>query len=122
MEYQETQKYQKTQKIQEKLGERLLELRKINGYTQKEVSELLGIDRSAYAKYETGKALPTINNLIKLAKFYGESLDSLCSSSLISSDELQLLNYFRILSEEEQKKILRDAEDKLREQKRIMKE
>lgn len=58
------------------LGEILHDFRKENGYTQKEISEYLGVDRSTYAKYESDRK-PELDYLIQLAALYGVSLDEL---------------------------------------------
>ena len=56
----------------------LIELRKTNGLTQREVALSLGISQPSYIRYENGKAEPTIANLIKLAELFDVSLDYLC--------------------------------------------
>ncbi len=60
-----------------KLSTRLMEQRVVNGYTQEEIASLLGISRSTYAAYETGRNEPDITTLIKLATLYNASLDYL---------------------------------------------
>ena len=45
--------------------------------TQQEVADYLNIARGSYAMYETGKNIPTTENLIKLAELYGCTLDYL---------------------------------------------
>lgn len=59
------------------LEERLKELRKDRGFTQRQISEMLGIDRSSYSYYETGKTRPSIKILIKLSCIYQVSIDYL---------------------------------------------
>lgn len=60
-----------------KLASRLMEQRTLAGYTQEEIASLLGISRSTYAAYETGRNEPDITTLIKLATLYKISLDYL---------------------------------------------
>lgn len=51
--------------------EKLKELRKSKGMSQKQFAEMLGISERMYQKLETGKALPghkTINSLIKFLR------------------------------------------------------
>lgn len=55
----------------------LKELRLAYGYTQKQVADNLGIKYQSYQAYEGGAALPSLENFIKLAKFYDVSLDYL---------------------------------------------
>lgn len=40
------------------------------GYTQQQVSDSLNIDRSTYAYYESGKTIPDLNTLVKLAEIF----------------------------------------------------
>lgn len=54
---------------------RIRELRKESGKSQTETAKLLNMSQTGYSKYETGENdVPTII-LIKLAKYYGVSVD-----------------------------------------------
>lgn len=57
---------------------RLKELRIKKNLKQIELCEQAGIEYQNYNKYELGKNEPSISTLIKLADFYGVSLDYLC--------------------------------------------
>lgn len=59
------------------IAEILKEERKKHGLTQQQVADHLKMARGAYAQYETGKNLPPIDNLTKLADLYKVSLDYL---------------------------------------------
>ena len=59
------------------LGEKLRNARKQEGLTQEQLSEKLGISRSAVAKWETDNGIPDISNLIALSDEFGLSLDEL---------------------------------------------
>ena len=50
--------------------ERLRAARKACKMTQSQVAELLGVDRSAYTYYETGKSSPSYENLMRLAAMF----------------------------------------------------
>lgn len=63
--------------------EQLKVLRKREGMTQAEVSAKLGIDRSTYAKYETGQSEPNFDMVQKLASLYSTTVDFLISGSKI---------------------------------------
>lgn len=45
---------------------------------QKDVSQKTGIGKASISNYETGDAIPSVENLIILADFYNVSLDYLC--------------------------------------------
>ncbi len=59
------------------LGGRLKALRVLYGFSQAEVADFLGIDRSAYCCYEINRAKPDIGNLVRLAAIYRVSTDYL---------------------------------------------
>ena len=63
------------------LGERLRALRKKNGWTQKQTAEMLHINRSTYAYYETGATQPNLNMLCRLAALFEVSADDLLGLS-----------------------------------------
>lgn len=52
------------------LHRKILELRKINNYTQQYVADYLEVDKSTYAHYEAGRRTPNISKLRKLAELY----------------------------------------------------
>lgn len=52
-------------------------IRVTKDYTQLKVQMDTGISQSMLSKYESGDALPTVDNLIILAKYYNTSLDFL---------------------------------------------
>lgn len=57
---------------------KLLELRKNKGITQQEIAEKLGINNVTYYGYEKERTEPNLQMLIKIADYYGVSLDYLC--------------------------------------------
>ena len=63
------------------LHDNLKRLRKSCGFRQEEVAKVLGIDRSAYSYYESGKTEPSVTNLIKIARMYKVDVDVLVGNS-----------------------------------------
>ena len=57
--------------------ETIRNLRIDNGYTQKQIAELLNIKQNTYSQYEIGVLNYPIEVLMKLADFYGVSVDYL---------------------------------------------
>lgn len=49
-------------------SERLRAARLAVGHTQESISELMGMDRTNYVKYERGKKLPDYKTVIRIAK------------------------------------------------------
>lgn len=60
----------------------LKELREKRGLSQAEVSEKIGISQSMLAMLETGERRGSDKVKVKLAKFYGVSVDSLFFANL----------------------------------------
>lgn len=59
------------------LGERLAELRKLNGDTQKALADKLGLSVWSVRAWEQGKSFPFSNVLLSICKLYGTSADYL---------------------------------------------
>lgn len=47
---------------------RLRDIRKLNGLSQQQLADLIGVSRQTLSKWETGVALPDVDNLISLAE------------------------------------------------------
>ncbi len=62
------------------LKDNLVMLRKMNGYSQEQIAEKIGISRQAYAKWEKGMTIPDIEKASLLAQVYSITLDSLTKS------------------------------------------
>lgn len=57
--------------------ERLIELRKANGFTQRQVWEGVNMSPLGYQRYEYGTREPAYQKLLALADFFDVSLDYL---------------------------------------------
>lgn len=66
------------------LKDNLIMLRKINGYSQEEIAEKIGISRQAYAKWESGTTTPNIDKALSLAELYGVTIDGLIKTEEVS--------------------------------------
>ena len=60
---------------------RIRDLREDHDYTQKQIAELLRCDQSLYSKYERGEREIPLSLVVKLADFYGTSVDYLIGRS-----------------------------------------
>ena len=58
-------------------GENLIELRKMNGVTRRELANKLDINENTLTGYEKGGREPRYELLIKIADFFGVSVDTL---------------------------------------------
>jgi len=64
------------------LQQNLKYLRETNHIPQKEIAELLEVNRSTYRNYETGRSDLTTNKLLKLAEFYQVRVDDLLTKDI----------------------------------------
>ena len=65
------------------LRDNLVMLRKLNGFSQEQIAEKIGISRQAYAKWESGATVPDIDKAALLAQAYGVTLDSLMKTETV---------------------------------------
>lgn len=73
------------------LSQRLIQLREEKFLTKKDVALYLKIDQSTYGKYELSKREPDFETLLKLADFFGVSVDFLLGrSDLRNSKEIKI--------------------------------
>ena len=100
--------------------------------TQDEVAVFLGVSRSGYTYYETGKSEPSIDTLKKLATIYDITVDEILSMPskkvmgrkiaeddiaasgadpimFMKKDEKSLVMAYRLASKENKEKILSEA-------------
>ncbi|MBQ8016164.1 MAG: helix-turn-helix transcriptional regulator [Clostridia bacterium] len=68
------------------IGAVLRVYRKTNNLTQRKVAEYLDIDRSTYAKYETGRK-PEIDVIMRLSVLYKTSLDDFMKSFFAEAND-----------------------------------
>jgi len=54
--------------LKQNLGKRIKELRKLMNFSQEGFAEMVGLERTALAKIESGKSYPKPENLTKIAK------------------------------------------------------
>ncbi len=93
---------------------KLKELRQKLGLSQKEFAEKLGIEYQNYNKYELGKNEPSIETMIKIADYYGISLDYLCdrktnntiATNLLSSEQNYIIKKVMSFDEKKLNKII----------------
>lgn len=57
--------------------ERLVEQRKLNKLTQRQLAEYLNIAQPSYIRYENGSSEPSLENLVKIADLFDVSIDYL---------------------------------------------
>jgi len=116
------------------IGERLKLLRKTCGYSQQNIANILGIDRTTYSSYERGITIPDAELCFTLSKIYNltpidlfdaestifsdiedrvifnfkpsqEDKDIIENIAKLTKEERQLICYFRSLTNEQRAKL-----------------
>ena len=59
------------------LSEKIMNLRKKNGWSQEELAERLDISRQSVSKWESGESVPTLEKLIRISEIFEVSTDYL---------------------------------------------
>ena len=118
------------------LSERLKKIRESIGFTQEQVAQALGIERTTYTYYETGKNKPKVERLRDIAKLFGTDVATLIGENDVfdnnfilsdegvdygasfekinelKKDEIMLLLYYRRLDKIKQVKLLKSIKGK----------
>ena len=94
--------------IFKQIGERLKQLRKEKHLTQAEIAKAMNVRASQYHKTETGKVIPSLKTLIKIAKVLNVSLDKIVfgeedGGSISNSSLSKKINKLENLSSDEQR-------------------
>lgn len=91
---------------------RLKELRKKKRFTQQEVADKLNIARASYTNIENGRRDPDTKTLVKLANYFGVTVDYLLGLTdtplsplqpSVSDEERKILEVIKSLSPDRQK-------------------
>ncbi len=76
----------KNQLLESDLSERLKHLRKSKNLTQENFAEIIGVSRTAVAKWENGYAEPTLQNIVRISEMFDISSDYLLGISVVHKD------------------------------------
>lgn len=67
-------------------GEKLREARELRGYTQQQIADRMGIDKSTYCGYETGKRQPDVQKIKIISRILGVSGDALLETDFVQGN------------------------------------
>lgn len=62
-------------------SEKLKEMRRNMGLSQEQLAEKIGVSRQAITKWETGRGLPDVGNIVTIAEIFNTTLDELIAQS-----------------------------------------
>lgn len=64
------------------LADKIINLRKKNGWSQEELAEKLGVTRQSISKYEGAQSIPDLDKILKLSEIFGVTTDYLIKDGL----------------------------------------
>ena len=64
------------------LADKIIELRKRNGWSQEELAEKLDVSRQSISKWEGAQSVPDMNRILALSQIFGVSTDVLLKDEL----------------------------------------
>lgn len=64
------------------LSEKIMQLRKKNGWSQEELANQLDVSRQSVSKWESGSSIPDLNKILLLSQIFGVSTDYLLKEEI----------------------------------------
>ena len=68
------------------LADKIIDLRKKNGWSQEELAEKLGVSRQSISKWESAQSVPDMNRILAMSRLFGVSTDYLLKDELEPDD------------------------------------
>lgn len=70
------------------LAEKIMQLRKKNGWSQEELAEQMHVSRQSVSKWESGTSIPDLNKILLLSQIFGVSTDYLLKEEMEDRNEI----------------------------------
>lgn len=67
------------------LADKIISLRKKEGWSQEELAEQLGVSRQAVSKWESARSVPDMDKLLTMSRIFGVTTDYLLKDELEES-------------------------------------
>lgn len=96
--------------VTELFGARIRELRRIRGFSQDRLAEVIGIDQKHMSRIELGKSYPSLDRLVRIAEALQVPLPSLFEFMHLETPEVQtqsIEGMVKALDEESRRKAYR---------------
>ena len=75
-----------------KLPDKIIKLRKENGWSQEDLAEKLDVSRQAISRWENGTALPDAQNILQLSKLFNVTTDYLLNDDYESDNDIPIVH------------------------------
>ena len=70
------------------LADKIIELRKKNGWSQEELADVLNVSRQSVSKWESAQSIPDMNRILKMSEVFGVSTDYLLKDEMDAPEYL----------------------------------
>ncbi len=111
----------KCSSVHQSFGQNLTKYRKMCGFTQQQIADMLNLNRTTYTKYETGVSEPSFEILKKIVSIYGVDVNAILGEDTfeknltdfimpmynLTKEEQELVGVFRMFNREEKDKLLK---------------
>ncbi len=77
------------------LSDKIVELRKKNGFSQEDLADELQVSRQAVSRWEQGTADPSSSNILELSKLFNVTTDYLLNDDYYSDEDLPKIKEIR---------------------------
>ena len=64
------------------LADKIIDLRKKNGWSQEELAEKLGVSRQSVSKWESAMSTPDMGRIVEMSNIFGVSTDYLLKDEI----------------------------------------
>lgn len=89
-----------------KLADKIIKLRKINGWSQEELAEKLGVSRQAVSRWEGSTAQPDASNVLNLSKLFDVTADYLLNDDYESDLDVPVVRETEIEAKDKIKRVI----------------
>ena len=115
----------KCSNVNQSFGKNLAKYRKLCGFTQQDIADILNLNRTTYTKYETGVSEPSFEILKKIVAIYGVDVNAILGQENFEKNlhdfvmpmynltysERELVGIYRMLSDEEKQELMNKARE-----------
>ena len=64
------------------LADKIITLRKKNGWSQEELAEKVGVSRQAISKWESAQSVPDLDKILRMSEIFGVTTDFLLKDTM----------------------------------------
>lgn len=74
-----------------KMQDKIILLRKKNGWSQEDLAEKMNVSRQAVSRWENGTALPDAANVLEISKLFGVTADYILNDDYESDEDIAIV-------------------------------